>query len=80
MLEPVRTEIPLLVEPPLMQSRPQMAHYLVDQPADLHTMESNTAVSRGPPAKQNQFPCKVIRIGICYRVPTAALLAVLDIE
>jgi hypothetical protein len=45
----VRTEIPLLVEPPLMQSRPQTAHYLVDQSADLHCMESNTAVSCGSP-------------------------------
>lgn len=31
-------------------------------------------------AKQDQFPCKVIRIGTCYRVPTAALLAILDFE
>ncbi|MEV4677288.1 helix-turn-helix transcriptional regulator [Actinomadura geliboluensis] len=31
-------------------------------------------------AKNNQFPCKVIRIGTCYRVPTAALLAVLGAE
>lgn len=31
-------------------------------------------------ARQGQFPCKVIRIGNCYRVPTAALLALLDAE
>ncbi|MFD0904776.1 helix-turn-helix domain-containing protein [Actinomadura sediminis] len=29
-------------------------------------------------AKNNQFPCKVIRIGNCYRVPTAALLDLLE--
>ncbi|GAA1837532.1 helix-turn-helix domain-containing protein [Actinomadura chokoriensis] len=29
-------------------------------------------------AKSNQFPCKVLRIGTCYRVPTAALRALLD--
>ncbi|GAA1875233.1 helix-turn-helix transcriptional regulator [Actinomadura bangladeshensis] len=29
-------------------------------------------------AKRDQFPCKVIRIGICYRVPTAALRALLS--
>lgn len=29
-------------------------------------------------AKQNQFPCKIIRIGTCYRVPTAALQALLS--
>ncbi|MEU9869429.1 DNA-binding protein [Actinomadura sp. NPDC048021] len=28
-------------------------------------------------AKQDQFPCKILRIGICYRVPTAALQALL---
>lgn len=31
-------------------------------------------------AKRNEFPCKVIRIGTCYRVPTAALLTLLDPE
>ncbi|TDC88625.1 DNA-binding protein [Actinomadura sp. 7K507] len=31
-------------------------------------------------AKNDQFPCKVLRIGNCYRVPTAALLALLDPE
>jgi excisionase family DNA binding protein len=31
-------------------------------------------------AKNGQFPCKVIRIGTCYRVPTAALLALLDAD
>ncbi|TDE22070.1 DNA-binding protein [Actinomadura sp. 6K520] len=31
-------------------------------------------------AKNDQFPCKVIRIGNCYRVPTAALLSLLDAE
>jgi predicted DNA-binding transcriptional regulator AlpA len=29
-------------------------------------------------AKHGDFPCKVIRIGTCYRVPTAALRALLD--
>ncbi|MES9604638.1 DNA-binding protein [Actinomadura sp. NPDC000929] len=29
-------------------------------------------------AKQDQFPCKILRIGICYRVPTAALQALLS--
>jgi hypothetical protein len=29
-------------------------------------------------AKQDQFPCKVIRIGISYRVPTAAQCALLS--
>ncbi|WP_329091947.1 helix-turn-helix domain-containing protein [Actinomadura citrea] len=29
-------------------------------------------------AKQNRFPCKIIRIGTCYRVPTAALQALLS--
>ncbi|MFD0852367.1 helix-turn-helix domain-containing protein [Actinomadura adrarensis] len=28
-------------------------------------------------AKNNQFPCKVLRIGQCYRVPTSALLTLL---
>lgn len=31
-------------------------------------------------AKLEEFPCKLIRIGRCYRVPTAALLALLDAE
>lgn len=31
-------------------------------------------------AKHDQFPCKVIRIGISYRVPVAALLDLLDYE
>lgn len=30
-------------------------------------------------AKQGQFPCcKILRIGTCYRVPTAALQALLS--
>ncbi|MGW2307786.1 helix-turn-helix transcriptional regulator [Actinomadura luteofluorescens] len=29
-------------------------------------------------AKQNQFPCKILRIGTRYRVPTAALQALLS--
>lgn len=28
-------------------------------------------------AKNGEFPCKVLRIGTCYRVPTAALLRLL---
>ncbi|MFD0690935.1 helix-turn-helix transcriptional regulator [Actinomadura fibrosa] len=31
-------------------------------------------------AKDGTFPCKVIRIGHCYRVPTAALRALLDAD
>ncbi|MBO2447154.1 helix-turn-helix domain-containing protein [Actinomadura barringtoniae] len=29
-------------------------------------------------AKRGEFPCRIIRIGTCYRVPTAALLALLE--
>lgn len=29
-------------------------------------------------AKRDQFSCKVIRIGLCYRVPAAALRALLS--
>jgi hypothetical protein len=28
-------------------------------------------------AKRGEFPCPLIRIGTCYRVPTASLLALL---
>ncbi|GAA1574320.1 hypothetical protein GCM10009678_66270 [Actinomadura kijaniata] len=28
-------------------------------------------------AKEERFPCRVLRIGTCYRVPTADLLALL---
>ncbi|GAA2141188.1 helix-turn-helix transcriptional regulator [Actinomadura napierensis] len=31
-------------------------------------------------AKHGDFPCKIIRIGTCYRVPTAALRALLDAD
>jgi excisionase family DNA binding protein len=31
-------------------------------------------------AKSNEFPCRVIRVGNCYRVPTAALLALLGAD
>ncbi|TDD86083.1 helix-turn-helix domain-containing protein [Actinomadura rubrisoli] len=31
-------------------------------------------------AKREEFPCRVIRIGNCYRVPTAALLALLGAD
>ncbi|MVZ99080.1 helix-turn-helix domain-containing protein [Actinomadura sp. LD22] len=31
-------------------------------------------------AKHDRFPCKVIRIGTSYRVPAAALRALLDAE
>ncbi|MEV5828908.1 helix-turn-helix domain-containing protein [Spirillospora sp. NPDC052242] len=30
--------------------------------------------------RRNEFPCRVIRIGGCYRVPTADLLSVLGAE
>lgn len=29
-------------------------------------------------AKHDKFPCKVIRIGTCYRVPASALCALLS--
>ncbi|MEU6038639.1 helix-turn-helix domain-containing protein [Actinomadura sp. NPDC047616] len=31
-------------------------------------------------AKNGEFPCKVLRIGNCYRVPTAALLHLLHAD
>lgn len=31
-------------------------------------------------AKNDRFPCKVLRIGNCYRVPTAALLSLLGAD
>ncbi|QFG22839.1 helix-turn-helix domain-containing protein [Actinomadura sp. WMMB 499] len=31
-------------------------------------------------ARRDEFPCRVIRIGGCYRVPTADLLSVLGAE
>jgi excisionase family DNA binding protein len=31
-------------------------------------------------ARRNEFPCRVIRVGSSYRVPTADLLRVLGVE
>lgn len=31
-------------------------------------------------ARRDEFPCRIIRIGGCYRVPTAELLSVLGAE
>lgn len=31
-------------------------------------------------ARRNEFPCRVIRVGSSYRIPTADLLRVLGIE
>ncbi|MDL4770743.1 helix-turn-helix transcriptional regulator [Actinomadura xylanilytica] len=31
-------------------------------------------------AKNNQFPCRIIRIGSTYRVPTADLLSLLGVD
>ncbi|MFV2179775.1 helix-turn-helix domain-containing protein [Actinomadura sp. LOL_016] len=31
-------------------------------------------------ARRNEFPCRVLRIGGCYRVPTADLLSVLGAQ
>ncbi len=31
-------------------------------------------------AKRDQFPCRILRIGSTYRIPTAALLRYLDVD
>lgn len=31
-------------------------------------------------ARRNDFPCRIIRVGGCYRVPTAELVSVLGAE
>lgn len=55
--------------------------------AELPTVVDNTTAARAlglsrtyayQLAKTGQFPCKVLRIGPCYRVPTAALRSLLS--
>ncbi|MGH3157067.1 MAG: helix-turn-helix domain-containing protein [Streptosporangiaceae bacterium] len=58
---------------------------LLDMPPTVDLMTAATALGLGRTkaydlAKRGEFPCRVIRVGDAYRVPTAVLLQLLGIS